>query len=94
MSDSQPKLNTLPETLDVLGVKEVAPKVYEDLLQPAAQELGKSLVVEAESGRLRSSEYVFQQWNAIREKAGVDNKENSGAYMTEFGRRFISACVD
>jgi hypothetical protein len=41
------KDDSLTEALNVLGVKDVIPKAYEDLLQPAAQELGKSLVVVA-----------------------------------------------
>lgn len=49
MSDSQPDRKLLTEAFDVLGVKSVIPKAYEDLLQPAARELGKSLVVVARS---------------------------------------------
>ena len=38
---------TINETAKALGLKELAPQVYIDLLQPAAQEVGKSLVTVA-----------------------------------------------
>lgn len=47
MCDKQTQKDSLKDTFNVLGIKEVVPKAYEDLLQPAAQELGKSLVVVA-----------------------------------------------
>lgn len=41
------KDGVVTDALKALGIKDVIPKAYEDLLQPAAQELGKSLVVVA-----------------------------------------------
>ena len=38
---------SLTDTFNVPGIKDVVPKAYEDLLQPGARELGKSLVVVA-----------------------------------------------
>lgn len=47
MTDNNKHNDSLKDALNVLGIKDIAPKAYEDLLQPAAQELGKSLVVVA-----------------------------------------------
>ena len=47
MADTKPEGKLITDALDVLGIKTVVPKVYEDLLQPAARELGRSLVVVA-----------------------------------------------
>ena len=42
-----PDENKMEDALNALGISEVIPAVYEDLLQPAAKELGSGLVVVA-----------------------------------------------
>lgn len=45
MSETDKQDSKINETLSALGIDEVAPAIYEDLLQPAAKELGTGLVV-------------------------------------------------
>lgn len=42
-------IDTAIKVAKELGIKEIAPKVYEDLLQPSVQELGQGLVVVAKA---------------------------------------------
>ena len=62
MSNQDHKSKDLSDALNVLGVKDIAPQIYEDLLQPAAKELGQSLVVVAKAVSIALSPVEGAVW--------------------------------